>query len=121
MYRWLLILFLFIGAGGMAQTYNSPYSIHVPTGEKENIFRKIYIREEVILIKSYINGVNVDNQLMIIESTEHNNNATTYKCVSPDGIFPTLITIDKHPTYISVIQPRNSTIEEYQLYLEVLQ
>lgn len=105
--------------------YNSTYTIHLPSEIREEISRRITIKEESILIQSYQETEPVHNQLLIInEVTEdrfYDGIAKSYHCVSQDEKSQYIVRIMKEsPEVIIVIEPPN-TLEKGKVYNLVLE
>lgn len=112
---------------GQTTTYRSSHTIHFPSNLLEDIQRTITISPEYVLIKSYIHGQHVDDQLLVIKETyetkEGDGVYIIYLCLSPDEIYPSRVIIKKNnPQHITVQQPSSSSndSEIFELILEVL-
>jgi len=124
--RYLWILFVFVCNFSWGQKiFYSPYSIHIPTGSTETIYRVIKIDNNQIRIESDAGNGLTDIQIMIIHSkvinTDDYISFTVYQCTSENGVYPSVVIIEEYPSFITVIQPRSINPldgEEFRLVLE---
>ena len=120
-----LVLILLISFNVIGQeTYFSPMTEYLNTGEKEWINRTITIEEDFIQIKTQIES-GFDIQVLKILSKRLNQDTNPpiliYDCTSTDGVYPTLIFIPQREivTEIIAIQPSlvDGSDENYRFHL----
>jgi hypothetical protein len=123
-YLWILFVIVCNFSWGQ-QIFYSPYSIHIPTGSSETIYRVIKIDNNQIRIESYAGNGLTDIQIMVIHSKVINIDDyisfTVYQCTSENGVYPSVVIIEEYPSFITVIQPRSINPldgEEFRLVLE---
>lgn len=109
MYKWVILFLIIPNSIFCQEIFNSEYSIHIPTGIRENITRVITIDRNKILIESNTGSGITDTQILVIQYKEtyiyNDITYTVYQCTSTDGVFNSLVTLEENPLYIEVIQP----------------
>jgi len=122
----LPIIFLFYTSFCLGQEiYHSPMTENLQTGQKEIIKRTITIGEETIVIKSET-PVGLDIQTLKILEKKVNQEPIPpiiiYDCISPDGIYPTLLFIPQRKSIseILIIQPSivDGSDEHFRFYID---
>lgn len=121
--KYLVIIFYFFFCfNGIAQTYHSNYTIYLPQGIQEDLQRTITIRDDIILIDSYKNNINVNNQVWKIHNRREDKMNLIFNLVSLDETNSIHMFIKKEKLqYIEVLQPlENGGTQRLQLNLETL-
>ena len=120
----IFILLLSFNVSGQ-ETYFSPLTEHLKTGQKEQINRTIQIDEGLITIKTELTEGYDIQTLKILEkklNSETNPPILIYDCTSPDGVYPTLLFIPQGEiiSEILIIQPSivDGTDDHFRLHIE---
>lgn len=120
----IITFFLTYSAFGQ-ETYFSPLTENLKTGEKEIINRTITIQQSAIIIKTDTdNGYDIQTLKILEKEIENDTNPSTaiYDCTSPDGVYPTTILIPQKSiiSEILVIQPSlvSDTDEHFRFHIE---
>ncbi len=118
-----LCYLFFLSFNCLGQTYNSTHTVYLPQQEREEIQRVVIIREGFILVKSYVNDVNVDNQAWKIHKHWEEGEDGVFHLISMDESHSIRMYIKRNnPQYIEVHQPlEDNSIQRLQLVLEVYQ
>ncbi len=120
----LLTFFLSLTTYGQ-KVYFSPLTENLQTGQKELINRTIAIDEGSIIIKTEIEeGFDIQVLKMLEREFKRETNPPIliYDCISPDGVYPTIIFIPQRKiiTEILAIQPSlvDGSDEHFRFHIE---
>lgn len=113
----------FLGFG--QETYFSPLTENLKTGEVERINRTITIQQNAIIIKTDTDdGYDIQTLKILEKEIEKETKPSTaiYDCTSPDGVYPTTILIPQKSiiSEILVIQPSliEDSDENFRFHIE---
>lgn len=122
----LAFIILFYTSSFLGQdTYYSPMTENLETGQKEIINRKISIGEETIVIQTETPEGSDVQTLKILKKRVNQETTppiTIYDCISSDGIYPSLLFVPqrKIPTEILIIQPSftDDSDDHFRFYID---